>query len=89
MLTEECESALFALKAFESVIILTWPFENAGRVVAKNTYERMCSSVDDFRHDGEFVLLSDGNWNLVHGAALVKATSKNMESCVSVVGLKT
>jgi surface antigen len=76
MLTEERKSALFALKAFEGVIILTRPFENAGRVVAKNTYERMCSSVDDFRHDGEFVLLNDGNWSLVHGAALVKATSR-------------
>ena len=76
MLSEERESALFALKTFECIIILMRPFENAGRVILKNTHERMCSSVDDFRHDGEFVLLKVGNWNPVHrhGIASVSTT---------------
>jgi hypothetical protein len=67
MLTEERESTFFALETFECIIILMRPFENAGRVVPQNTHERMRSSVDDFRHDGEFVLLKERNWDPVHG----------------------
>jgi len=45
------------------------PSYYAKNPVQENTYERMCFLVNDFQHDGEFVLLNDGNWNLVHGAA--------------------
>jgi hypothetical protein len=75
MLTEERESTFFAIKTFECIVILMRPFENAGRVIPKNTHERMSSSVDDFRHGGDFVLLKVGNWNPVHGHGVASVTT--------------
>ena len=66
MRTNDYKSALFALKTFECIFVLTWPLENAGAVLLKKTYKWMRPPIDNFGHIGRFVLFREGNRKPAH-----------------------